>query len=136
MSRRYLLDSGPAQDCLFRRKGIDLRVIEKRKAGCAVGICTPILGEIRAGVELSATRDANMSIVKRNMRQFKIWPFTTKAAEEFGRIFAYLKAKGRPIQQIDMQLAAIALTLGDCTVVTSDSDLAAVPGLTLESWQA
>ena len=77
-----------------------------------------------------------MAIVKRNMRQFKIWPFTTKAAEEFGRIFAYLKAKGRPIQQIDMQLTAIALTLGDCTVVTSDSDLAAVPGLTLESWQA
>jgi tRNA(fMet)-specific endonuclease VapC len=33
-----------------------------------------------------------------------------------------------------MQLAAVALTLGDCTVVTSDTDLAAVPGLVLESW--
>jgi tRNA(fMet)-specific endonuclease VapC len=30
---------------------------------------------------------------------------------------------------------AIALTLGDCTVVTFDSDLAAVPGLSVENWQ-
>jgi tRNA(fMet)-specific endonuclease VapC len=31
-------------------------------------------------------------------------------------------------------IAAIALTLGNCTVVTMDADLAAVPGLTIESW--
>jgi tRNA(fMet)-specific endonuclease VapC len=31
-------------------------------------------------------------------------------------------------------IAAIALTLGNCTVVAMDGDLAAVPGLTVESW--
>ena len=35
-----------------------------------------------------------------------------------------------------IQLAAIALTLGNCTVVTTDSDLAAVPGLRTENWAA
>lgn len=43
---------------------------------------------------------------------------------------------GRPMQQIDIQIAAIARTLGDCTVVSSDTDLAAVPGLTVENWTA
>jgi tRNA(fMet)-specific endonuclease VapC len=40
------------------------------------------------------------------------------------------------MQQIDIQVAAIALSLGNCTVVSSDSDLAAVPGLTVENWAA
>jgi tRNA(fMet)-specific endonuclease VapC len=29
---------------------------------------------------------------------------------------------------------AIALSLGNATVVTMDSDLAAIPGLTVENW--
>jgi len=45
-----------------------------------------------------------------------------------------LKRRGRIIQQIDIQVAAIALTLGDCTVVTADSDFAAIPGLVIEDW--
>jgi tRNA(fMet)-specific endonuclease VapC len=30
--------------------------------------------------------------------------------------------------------AAIALSLGNCTVVSNDSDLLAIPGLTVENW--
>jgi tRNA(fMet)-specific endonuclease VapC len=63
-----------------------------------------------------------------------IWPFDIAAAEEFGRIAAALRRSGRPMQQIDMQVAAIALCMGKTTVVSSDSDLAAVPGLTVENW--
>jgi tRNA(fMet)-specific endonuclease VapC len=38
------------------------------------------------------------------------------------------------MQQVDIMIAAIAFALGSCTVVSSDSDLAAIPGLTIESW--
>jgi tRNA(fMet)-specific endonuclease VapC len=38
------------------------------------------------------------------------------------------------MQQIDIMIAAIAFSLGDCSVVSADSDLAAVPGLTVENW--
>lgn len=134
MSRRFLLDTGPAQDYLYRRRGVYERVVALRRSGVIVGICTPVLGEIRAGVENSATRDFNDRIVKRNLKQLRVWPFTSEAAEEFGRLYASLRANGIVIQQVDMQLAAVALTLGDCTVVTNDADLSAVPGLMLESW--
>ena len=50
----------------------------------------------------------------------------TKPPPAFGRIFAELRRIGRPMQQIDIQIAAIALSLGNCTVVSADSDLAAV----------
>jgi tRNA(fMet)-specific endonuclease VapC len=38
------------------------------------------------------------------------------------------------MQQSDIQIAAIALTLDNCTVVTKDSDLAAVPGIDVVDW--
>jgi tRNA(fMet)-specific endonuclease VapC len=38
------------------------------------------------------------------------------------------------LDQVDMMLAAIALTIGHCIVVSGDSDLAAVRGLTVENW--
>ena len=38
------------------------------------------------------------------------------------------------MQQIDIQVAAIALTLADCTVVSKDADLRDVPGLAVENW--
>jgi tRNA(fMet)-specific endonuclease VapC len=38
------------------------------------------------------------------------------------------------MQQVDIQIAAIAFTLGNCTVMSGDGDLSAVPGLTVEDW--
>jgi tRNA(fMet)-specific endonuclease VapC len=38
------------------------------------------------------------------------------------------------MQQIDIMVAAIAFSLGNCIVVTSDTDLPAVPGLDVENW--
>jgi tRNA(fMet)-specific endonuclease VapC len=33
-----------------------------------------------------------------------------------------------------MMIAAIAMSLGNCTVVSADSDLPAIPQLTVENW--
>ena len=38
------------------------------------------------------------------------------------------------MQVIDMMIAATARSLTDCTVVMTDSDLSAVPGLKVENW--
>lgn len=132
--RRYLLDSGIAQDCVDRRRGVDQRVRELRKQGNKIGIGMPVLGELWAGVEASTTRDRNLDRLRHALSLFVIWPYDKRAAQEYGRVFAQLRRIGRPMQQIDMQIAAIALSLGNCTVVSSDSDLAAVPGLAVEEW--
>jgi len=36
---------------------------------------------------------------------------------------------------IDIMLAAIAMSLGNCVVVSTDSDLLAIPGLSVENWE-
>ena len=40
------------------------------------------------------------------------------------------------MQVVDIMVAAIAFSLGNCTVVSSDTDLTAVPGLTVENWES
>lgn len=41
----------------------------------------------------------------------------------------------RFLQVVDMMIAAIGRTLPGCTVVTTDSDLSAIPNLGIVNWQ-
>jgi tRNA(fMet)-specific endonuclease VapC len=134
MKRHYLLDTGIAQDYQAGRGGVREQAIAQRKAGHRIGICVPVLGELWSGVECSASRDRNLPLLRQALATLRVWPYTVEAAQEFGRIFAELKRSGRIIQQIDMQIGAIARTLPHCTVVSKDSDLLAIPGLTVENW--
>lgn len=132
--RRFLLDTGPAQDFINNRRGVRWRAETERRHGNHIGICVPVLGELWSGAEGSSTRGYNMQLLRASVSRFTIWPYNEATAREFGRLFAELTKIGRHMQQIDIQIAAIALTLGNCTVVTMDSDLAAVPGLSVENW--
>jgi len=94
----------------------------------------PLLAELLYGIELSASRDRNMQSLQKALPTWKIWPFEEAAAFEYGRIAAALRRFGRRMQVVDIMIAAIALSLGNCTVVSADSDLAALPGLAIENW--
>ncbi len=128
------MDSGPASDFVNRRRAVYERARQAAREGDRVGICTPVLGELWAGVCASATRDRNEQRLIRRLADLVMWPYDEAAAHEFGRLFAELRDLGRPMQQIDVQIAAVALSLGNCTVVTKDTDFAAIPGLAVEDW--
>ena len=131
---RYLLDTNAAADAVFRRRGIPERMKAALAEGHDVGIGIPVLGELYAGVEYSASRDYNFDNLRRSLKLFRLWPITPEAAGIYGRLYAELRRQGRTIQQVDLQIASIAFSLGQCTVVSEDGDLAAVPGLKAENW--
>jgi tRNA(fMet)-specific endonuclease VapC len=93
-----------------------------------------VIGELWFGVERSVTRELNRERLIRGLARIPKWPFEDEAARHFGRICHELRRNGRVISVVDMQLAAIAFALGNCTVVTKDGDLSAVPGLEVENW--
>lgn len=93
-----------------------------------------MLAELVYGIEKSATRDANMKLLRAALPTLRLWPFDHIAAFEHGRLYTELLRIGRPMQVIDIMIAAVAITLGNCTVVSKDSDLSAVPGLSVENW--
>ena len=132
--RRYLLDTGIAGLYVARRDPVYARVREESRRGNVIGICTPVLAELHYGVENSDSRDRSLQKLRISLPSLRVWPLTDLAAEEYGRISTELRRIGRPMQQIDRLIAGIARTLGNCTVVSSDSDLAAVPGLAVENW--
>ena len=72
---------------------------------------------------LSTSRDRNMQRLRTALPAWKVWPFDDNAAFAYGRLAAELKRIGRPMQQIDIMIAAIACSLGNCSVVTADSHL-------------
>jgi tRNA(fMet)-specific endonuclease VapC len=132
--RRFLLDTGIAGDFIDRRRGVFEQARHEIARGNPVGIGIPVLAELAFGVELSTSRDRNMQRLRTALHAWKVWPFDDNAAFEYARLAAELRRIGRPMQQIDIMIAAIARSLGNCTVVSSDSDLAAVPGLAVENW--
>ena len=89
-----------------------------------------------AGIERAQNRDRNLQRLRLALASLRVWPFDQDAAFEYGRIYGQLAALGRPIGVVDMMVAAIAMKLSNCTVVTTDSDLHAVPGLTVENWRS
>lgn len=55
--RRFLLDTGIASDYINRRHGVLERAKEEVARGNRIGICVPVVGELFAGVEASASRE-------------------------------------------------------------------------------
>ncbi|MGH9676039.1 MAG: type II toxin-antitoxin system VapC family toxin [Candidatus Acidiferrum sp.] len=131
---RYLLDTGIAADYLSKRNGVFEQARGKRATGNPIGIGMPVLAELVYGIENSASRTRNMQLLESALPTLKLWPFDKPAAFAYGRLQAELLRNGRPMQSIDIMIAAIALTLGKCVIVSKDSDLSAVPGLAVENW--
>jgi tRNA(fMet)-specific endonuclease VapC len=133
---RYILDSGIVTDFANRRNGVDVKAAEAVQRGDRVGIGTPVLGELLAGLMQSSSRQKNTARLERAISRLRIWPFDEVAARQYAGVAAGLRGKGIAIQQIDMQIAAIAFGLGSCVVVSKDSDFDDIDGLVTENWAA
>jgi tRNA(fMet)-specific endonuclease VapC len=131
---RFLLDTGSAGDYIARRRSVFERTRAVVADGHRIGIGLPVLAELWYGVENSTSKERNADRLRRELSDLIVWPLTESAAEEYGRIASELRRIGRPIGQIDMLIASIALSLGNTIVVSSDIDLTAVPRLTVENW--
>ena len=132
---RFLLDTGIASDYINRRHGVYERARAEVAHGNALGIGLPVLAELVAGIEHSASRDRNMKSLKVALASLKRWPMDESAAFEYGLIYAELARAGRPVGIADMMIAAIGRTLPNCTVVSADSDLNVVPRLAVDNWR-
>ncbi len=132
--RRFILDTGIAGLYLDRKRGVFERATAEVAKGNRVGIAGPVLGELAYRAEGSPKREQNLLHLREALDVWKVWLADVAAEFEYGRVAFEMKTLGRPIGQNDLTIAAIALSLGDTTVVTTDADLSAVPDLSVENW--
>ena len=89
-------------------------------------LCTPVLAELRFGVELLDDGDrknrlwATIERLRNELYRDRILSFDVPAALEYGRIAALRQKAGRRIGQIDGLVAAIACANG-ATVATRNT---------------
>ncbi len=81
----------------------------------------------------SIRQTENRERLEKLLGRFLIREYDAAAAIEFGRIRVELENQGRPIPQIDVQIAAIARVY-DLTLLTADRHFHAVEGLRMEDW--
>src|SRR5947209_6034284 len=132
--RRFLLDTGIAGLYIARARQVFERARTEVSQGNRVGIGAPVLGELAYRAEGSPNRDRNVQRLHVALASWRLWLVTEAVAFEYGQVAIELRRTGRPIGQNDMMIADIARTICNCTVVTMDTDLAFVPGLTVEDW--
>ena len=134
--KKLLLDSGIVGAFINRRGNVFDRLQTAVREGNRIGTCLPVVAELVYGIENSTSRERNLDILQRNLTALRIWPFDLAAAFIYGRLAADLKRRGRPMQVVDIMVAAIAMTLNDSVIITTDSDLESIPGVKIERWLA
>ena len=102
----------------------------------ALAIAIPTVGELYFGAYNSGRVEANIARVRAFLAPPgpQVLRIDEPAAEQFGRFKALLRRAGRPIGDIDLFIAGMAVRHG-LTVVTNNTDhFARIPDLPLENW--
>ncbi len=129
----YLLDTNHASKLMAQEEPITSRVRKSLASGNLFGLSSTVLGELYFAVYASQHREKNRQRLHELLKTVVLWPFDERAAEEFGRIQAEQKAKGRPIPPLDAQIAAVARVHG-LVLLTADHHFTFVDGIAVENW--
>ncbi|MEK6657536.1 MAG: type II toxin-antitoxin system VapC family toxin [Nitrospirota bacterium] len=129
----YLLDTNHASRLLEGNNSISAKINAFKNSGSGFGISISILGELFFAVYASRRKDENLHQLKDFLDDVIIWDYDIPAAEEFGKIQAEQKAKGKPIPSIDAQIAAVA-RIHNLIILTADEHFDFVDGIKAENW--
>jgi len=100
----------------------------------AVGISSLVVAELRYGVYASSDPILAKSKLDEFLSSLSVIPFDAPAADVFGSIRFSLRKKGRPIGDLDMLIAAAAMSHGATLVTRNTRHFSEVEGLQIEDW--
>jgi tRNA(fMet)-specific endonuclease VapC len=129
----YLLDTNIVTYILKKNINVNSRLRQATRSGQEVFISCITYYEVKRGlISINATRqlaDFNQFCIDYDI----LFLDNIEIIEQACKIHADLKIKGTPIQDADVLIAATAIARG-LILVSHDSDLLQVEGLSLENW--
>jgi len=129
----YLVDTNHVSKILEGERKLRSRLQKAEGTGDTFGISVTVLGELYYAVYASQRKKENLARLKAFLDSVILWEYDRPTAEEFGRIQAEQKVKGRPIPPSDAQIAAVA-RLHNLTILSNDRHFAFVSELAVENW--
>ncbi len=121
----YLLNGNPRVKARVETEGIE-----------TLAIAVATVGELYFGAYHSTRVAANVERVRTFLSPPRphVLLMDETAAEQFGRFKALLRRGGRPIGDIDLLIASVAMRHGLTVVTNNTTHFDRLPDLTLENW--
>ena len=92
------------------------------------------VAELTHGAWRSAHREDNLARLEVLLAAVTVLPFDEASARRFGKLKAELETRGEPLDDLDLEIASIALE-NNLTLVTNNTDhFKRIKGLELETW--
>jgi tRNA(fMet)-specific endonuclease VapC len=122
--------------CIFILKRRPLSVLEKLEKIGGGQICLSVVtfAELEYGVERSSSKKLNQEILDEFISHLMILPWETKAARQYGKIRTHLEKIGTPIGNMDLLIAAHALSEKLILATNNLREFKRVPHLKCEDW--
>lgn len=127
----YCLDT----DVIINYNKGNKQTVEKIQENWQNIFTTPLnVCELFKGVEFSSHPEKDLLIVEETIRSMKILDLNMQSAKTYASDFKFLKEKGKPIEEFDMLISAIAKSY-DCILVTRNKKhFENIPNLKIEEW--
>jgi tRNA(fMet)-specific endonuclease VapC len=129
VSGNYLLDT----NILIALFAGEPSVLDHLKDATEVYIPSVVIGELYYGAHKSSQASQNLRRIETLIAGNSILACDAVTAFHYGSIKDQLRQKGKPIQENDIWIAAIALQFNSI-LVSRDEHFSAVQGLTVEYW--
>lgn len=129
MNNAYLLDTNAA----IARTNDDKNLIAVLSTASEVLVSSTVLGELYFGAYKSARVEENLRRVEEFIQGHSVLNCEAETARIYGRIRQQLRAKGRPIPENDIWIAAVALQ-HNLTLLTRDEHFKQIETLPQASW--
>ena len=130
---KYMLDTNM---CIYIIKRKPANVIERFRQTkiSKVGISSITLSELEYGIVKSSKPDQNRFALAQFLAPMEILPYGDEAAQQYGRIRAFLEKQGAPIGSLYMLIAAHALSIGCILVTNNEKEFNRIPNLNIDNW--
>lgn len=129
----YMLDTNI---CIYVIKKRPPKLLEKFNTIENNSLCVSVVtyAELSYGVQRSAQKKLNQSVLDDFVSLLDILPWDPGAAREYGKIRSDLESKGTPIGNMDMLIAAHALS-NNCVLVSNNlREFKRIQKLKCENW--
>lgn len=132
-----LLDTS-AVSAVMKRAEAALLKLQKFRPGDVV-ICAPVAAEIHYGLERlerGSHRRSQLEAEYIRLRKAVAWKdWSEDAAMEYGRVKAELERRGTPVDDMDLIISSIALSLCADVATCNPKHFQCVEGLTAQDWR-
>jgi tRNA(fMet)-specific endonuclease VapC len=129
MSGRFLLDTNIVIGIFAKETNVEANLL----SAAEVFVPAIVLGELYYGAHKSSRVTENIAKINEFAANNTVMVSDTVTAQAYGQIKNSLRAKGRPIPENDIWIAAIGMQY-NLALVTRDSHFGEVDGLMIETW--